>query len=103
MASLIEEFYVGVAPVLGERTRTSASQPTMPRPSDAFGQWSWATRPDITANTWREIRPADDRARFTDGLALTEGWLRAETLAKTRRNRGRSRATRKEPVDGDEP
>ena len=76
LAGLINEFYFGVAPVLGERPRQSASQPTMPRPSDAFGQWSWATRPDITA--WRLIRPADDRARFADSPALTEGWLRLQ-------------------------
>jgi hypothetical protein len=75
-AALIEEFYVGVAPVLGERPRRVGGQPTitMPRPSDAFGQWSWATRPDIAS--WNEIRPADDRARFADGLALAEGQLR---------------------------
>jgi hypothetical protein len=75
---LIEEFYFGVAPVLGERSRQSLSQPTMPKPSDAFGQWSWATRPDLTGQTqiWREIRAADDRACFADDLALTEGWLR---------------------------
>ena len=45
----------------------------MPRPSDAFGQWSWATRPSLV---WNEIKPADDRARFADGLALSEGWLK---------------------------
>lgn len=76
LEGLIEEVYFGVAPVLGERPRESASQPTMPRPSDAFGQWSWATRPGLTAQTWHEIRPGDDRARFAENLALTEGWLR---------------------------
>jgi hypothetical protein len=78
LAGLIKEIYVGVAPVLGERPQEAASQPVMPRPSDAFGQWSWATRPDLTGQTpkWHEIRPADDRARFAHDLALTEGWLR---------------------------
>ena len=76
MASLIEEVSFSVAPVLGERPLNSGWQPTMPRPSDAFGQWSWATRPGITSQTWHEIRPADDRARFADDLALTEGWLK---------------------------
>jgi hypothetical protein len=75
-AGLIEETYFGVAPVLGTRPQDSASLPTMPRPSDAFGQWSWATRPDLTAKTWHDIQPADDRARFANDLALTEGWLR---------------------------
>ena len=62
LASLIEEFYVGVAPVLGARPRETAAEPVMPQPSDAFGQWSWATRPDLrnTPPTWHDIRPADD-------------------------------------------
>ncbi len=71
--ALIEEIYVSVAPVLGARPTESAAQPAMPRPSDAFGQWSWATRPALG---WYDIRPADDRARFADGLALSEGWLK---------------------------
>ncbi len=64
LASLIDEFYVGVAPVLSARPRESAAEPVMPQPSDAFGQWSWATRPDLrnTPPTWHDIRPADDRA-----------------------------------------
>lgn len=70
---LIKEFYVSVAPVLGASPEESAAQPTMPRPSDAFGRWSWATRPTIA---WRAIKSADDRARFTDGLTLSEGWLK---------------------------
>jgi hypothetical protein len=69
---LIEKFYVSVAPVLGVPPGESAAQPTMPRPSDAFGQWSWATRPSVA---WRAIKSADDRARFADGLTLSEGWL----------------------------
>jgi hypothetical protein len=86
LAGLIEEIYIGVAPVLGERPHETASQPVMPRPSDAFGQWSWATRPDLTSTpqTWHDIRPADDRARFADDLALTEGWLRL----RLQRNQG---------------
>jgi hypothetical protein len=76
MASLIEEVSFSAGPVLGERPLNSGWQPTMPRPSDAFGQWSWATRPSITSQTWHEIRPADDRAQFADDLALTEGWLK---------------------------
>ncbi len=70
--NLIDAIYVAVAPVLGVRLEESAAQPTMPQPSDAFGQWSWATRPSMA---WQAIKPADDRARFTDGLVLSEGWL----------------------------
>jgi hypothetical protein len=79
--SLLHEVYFSVAPVLDESADTSPAQPTMPRPSDAFGQWSWSTRP---ATGWHEIRPADDRARFADRLALTEGWLKL----RLRRNDG---------------
>jgi hypothetical protein len=80
LAGLIKEIYIAVAPVLGERPREGVSQPTMPKPSDAFGQWSWATRPDLTTTpqTWHDIKPADDRARFADDLALSEGWLRLQ-------------------------
>lgn len=78
LAGQIEEIFISVAPVLDERPEENASQPTMPRPSDAFGQWSWAIHPDLTGTvqTWHEIQPADDRARFADSPALTEGWLR---------------------------
>jgi hypothetical protein len=72
-AGQIEEFYIRVAPVLGQRTADQG--PAMPRPSDAFGQWSWATRPTVAAD-WHAIRAADDRAHFDGGLALSEGWLR---------------------------
>ncbi len=71
-ATLLEEVYFSAAPVLDDSAATGA-QPTLPRPSDAFGQWSWSTRP---ATGWHEIRPADDRARFVDQLRLTEGWLK---------------------------
>jgi hypothetical protein len=84
LASLIKEIYIGVAPVLGERPHETSLQPVMPRPSDAFGQWSWATRPNLTGQgqTWHDVQPADDRARFADGLALTEGWLRLRLQGK---------------------
>lgn len=73
--TLIKEFYVSVAPVLGVSPGESAAQPMMPRPSDAFGRWSWATRPSVD---WRAIKSADDRARFMDGLTLSEGWLKLQ-------------------------
>ena len=93
LAGLIDEIYFGVAPVLGP----SASQPTMPRPSDAFGQWSWATRPDLTAKIWHDIQPADDRARFANDLALTEGWLRL----RLKQNQGAS--AQANPTTGTKP
>jgi hypothetical protein len=71
-ATLLEEVYFSAAPVLDDSAGAGA-QPTLPRPSDAFGQWSWSTRP---ATGWHEIRPADDRARFVDQVTLTEGWLK---------------------------
>jgi hypothetical protein len=71
-ATLLEEVYFTAAPVLDDSAGAGA-QPTLPRPSDAFGQWSWSTRP---TTGWHEIRPADDRARFVDQLRLTEGWLK---------------------------
>jgi hypothetical protein len=80
--ALIEEFYIRVAPVLGERTEGGTA---MPRPSDVFGRWSWATRPALA---WREIRAADDRARFSDDLALAEGWLKLSRRRKDDEPRG---------------
>jgi hypothetical protein len=76
LSSLIQEVSLSVAPVLCERPRTAPWRPTMPRPSDAFGQWSWATRPAINGSSWPEIQQADDRARFVDDLALLEGELK---------------------------
>ena len=84
---LIEEVYFSVAPVLGARPQESAAQPAMPRPSDAFGQWSWATRPDLELAARSD--PADDRARFADGLALSEGWLQAAAAAGSRQRGAR--------------
>jgi len=76
LSSVIEEVSFSVAPVLCDRPRTAAWLPTMPRPSDAFGRWSWATRPAINASSWLEVRQADDRARFAGDLALLEGSLK---------------------------
>lgn len=78
-ASRIEDIYFNVAPVLGSRPK-QPQEPTgekpsvvMPRPSDAFGRWSWATRHTVG---WRDIQPADDRASFAEDLVLSEGWLK---------------------------
>jgi hypothetical protein len=69
-ASLIETFYIRTAPILGERTPDG--KPAMPRPSDAFGRWSWIPGPRLNGG---EILASDDRARFARDLALSEGWL----------------------------
>ncbi|MGA8598566.1 MAG: hypothetical protein WB676_27930 [Bryobacteraceae bacterium] len=68
----IEHIYFKAAPVLGARPEEKAPM-YMPHPSDAFGRWSWSTRPALG---WREIQPADDRASFPDDLVLCEGWLK---------------------------
>ena len=82
-ADLIEEIYFSVAPVLGEKQSDGESQPAMPKPSDAFGQWSWATRPELT---WQQIRAAGDRAHFANDLVLSEGWLRLRRNKPAPRN-----------------
>jgi hypothetical protein len=50
----------------------------MPKPSDDFGQWSWACRPQVTS--WEEydkIEPAGDRAGFSPvPQEIFEGWLK---------------------------
>jgi hypothetical protein len=89
-ASRLEEFFIRAAPVLCERTPDGA--PTMPRPSDAFGHWSWAQGPELNQGqaAWKDIRPADDRARFSPDLVLTEGFLKlslTHRAALTRKGR----------------
>jgi hypothetical protein len=78
-ASRIEDIYFNVAPVLSYRPKPDQASNgdrlpvVMPRPSDAFGRWSWGTRHSVG---WRDIQPADARARFEEDLALSEGWLK---------------------------
>jgi len=72
-ARQVREVFFETAPVLG----TPAS-PHVPKPSDDYGQWSWAYRPDVTA--WKDNPDLDstlDRADFSMGWpTLTEGWLK---------------------------
>jgi hypothetical protein len=72
-ARQVREVFFQTAPVLG----TPAS-PHVPKPSDDYGQWSWAYRPDVTA--WKDNPDLDstsDRADFSMGWpTLTEGWLK---------------------------
>jgi len=68
----VKDVFFLAAPVLG-----TSETPRMPAPSDDYGQWSWAVRPEVTK--WRqnpEIENADDRARFgSRPQQLNEGWL----------------------------
>ena len=67
------EVFFQTAPVLG-----LSPMPEMPRPSDDYGEWSWAYRPDVTH--WKldpAIVEATDRAAFSDTWpAIAEGWLK---------------------------
>lgn len=67
------EVFFQTAPVLG-----LSSTPEMPRPSDDYGEWSWAYRPDVTQ--WKldpALVEATDRAAFSDTWpAIAEGWLK---------------------------
>lgn len=72
-ARRVREVFLQTAPVLG-----LSSTPEMPRPSDDYGEWSWAYRPEVTQ--WKldpAIVEATDRATFSDTWpAIAEGWLK---------------------------
>jgi hypothetical protein len=67
------EVFFQTAPVLG-----LSDTPEMPKPSDDYGEWSWAHRPDVTS--WKldpAIVEASDRAAFSDSWpTIAEGWLK---------------------------
>jgi hypothetical protein len=67
------EVFFQTAPVLG-----FSPTPEMPRPSDDYGEWSWAYRPDVTQ--WKldpSLVEATDRAGFADAWpTIAEGWLK---------------------------
>ena len=67
------EVFFQTAPVLG-----LSSTPQIPKPSDDYGEWSWAYRPDVT--NWQldpTIVEATDRAGFSNTWpAIAEGWLK---------------------------
>jgi hypothetical protein len=67
------EIFFQTAPVLG-----LSPTPQMPRPSDDYGEWSWAYRPDVTH--WQldpTIVEATDRGAFSNAWpAIAEGWLK---------------------------
>lgn len=72
-AKRAREVFFQTAPVLG-----LSSTPQMPKPSDDYGEWSWAYRPDVTH--WKldpAIVEATDRAAFSNAWpAIAEGWLK---------------------------
>jgi hypothetical protein len=72
--SSIRDVFFQAAPLLGSLEES----PKMPRPSDDYGRWSWAVRPNVTM--WQEyadIADPGNRAMFgQQPLALREGWLK---------------------------
>jgi hypothetical protein len=75
-AKSAQEAFFQVAPLIGPGGDVS-----MPLPSDDFGKWSWAYRPQVTM--WKEaeeIIAASDRAGFSPiAQQVSEGWLKLKT------------------------
>jgi len=72
-AKRAREVVFQTAPVLG-----FTPTPAMPRPSDDYGEWSWAYRPDVTQ--WKldpNLVEATDRGGFNGAWpTIAEGWLK---------------------------
>jgi hypothetical protein len=72
-AKRAREVFFQTAPVLG-----FSPTPGMPRPSDDYGEWSWAYRPDVTQ--WKldpNLIEATALGGFSDAWpTIAEGWLR---------------------------
>ena len=72
-AKTAKEVFFQVAPII-----SAGGDLRMPKPSDDFGKWSWACRPQVTI--WKEfdqINPAGDRAGFAPTRQeISEGWLK---------------------------
>jgi hypothetical protein len=72
-AKRAREVVFQTAPVLG-----FTPTPAMPRPSDDYGEWSWAYRPDVTQ--WKldpNLIEATDRGGFNGAWpTIAEGWLK---------------------------
>jgi hypothetical protein len=72
-AKRAREVFFQTAPVLG-----FSPTPGMPRPSDDYGEWTWAYRPDVTQ--WKidpNLVEVGDRAGFTNAWpTIAEGWLK---------------------------
>jgi len=69
----VREVFFQTAPVLGTPTT-----PHVPKPSDDYGQWSWAYRPNVTG--WAEdpnmVSAAELAGPAVGWPTLTEGWLK---------------------------
>ena len=67
------EVFFQTAPVLGP-----PATPQIPKPSDDYGEWSWAYRPAVT--NWAEpgeLVSVSDRSVLSEPYAtLSEGWLK---------------------------
>ncbi|MBC8031867.1 MAG: hypothetical protein H7Z16_17425 [Pyrinomonadaceae bacterium] len=72
-AKSAREVFFQTAPVLG-----TPATPQIPKPSDDYGEWSWAYRPAVTQ--WAEhgdLVSATDRGGFSGGWpTISEGWLK---------------------------
>jgi hypothetical protein len=72
-AKSAREAFVQVSPLLSPGGAIS-----MPKPSDDYGKWSWAYRPQVTM--WKEVETistAADQAGFApQPQQLSEGWLK---------------------------
>lgn len=69
----VREVFFQAAPVLGTRTT-----PHVPKPSDDYGQWSWAYRPNVTgyAEDPNMVSAAELAGPAVGWPTLTEGWLK---------------------------
>ena len=69
----VKEAFFQVAPIASPGGAIS-----MPKPSDDYGKWSWAYRPQVTM--WKEadgITATADQAGFSpEPVKLSEGWLK---------------------------
>ncbi len=72
VSSIRDVFFQG-APLVGP-----PGGPRVPRPSDDYGQWSWAVRPRVTYwQEYAEITDPGDRSAFGQNpVELQEGWLK---------------------------
>lgn len=84
-AKSTKEAFFQVAPLLGPKISEFDPQGnkiepsvSMPKPSDDYGKWSWAYRPQVTM--WKEVEQlqttADQAGFATKPPEISEGWLK---------------------------
>ena len=77
-AQSAKEAFFQVAPLISPGNVGSGGDVSMPKPSDDFGKWSWAYRPQVTM--WqeaKEIIASSDRGSFHPRQQeISEGWLK---------------------------